>query len=253
MSQLVGATRCGASPPCGEAADAPSTTRRQRSSRAADLRGTRRFGVAAPAYRPAAAGGTSVQRIDRATTCVSPIPMRMRRGGAAGACGASVRSTASKIAADGLDDRTCRRAACASSARRASAWSASRRVALADPAVIVLDEATSSLDPATEGSSGASAGRGSGRPDGGHDRPPPVDGRASRPSSGDGARAVSSRSRPTTSSCEQGDRYARLWAVVASRPRSACVNTPNGYRPAARREVVVTVVTLGALQGRLAA
>jgi ATP-binding cassette subfamily B protein len=73
------------------------------------------------------------------------------------------------------------------------------RVALADPAVIVLDEATSSLDPATEAAVEARAGRGRRGPDGDHHRPPPLHRRARRPRGRDGPRAASSRPPRTTS------------------------------------------------------
>ena len=97
-------------------------------------------------HRAPAAGRTPVQRHDRG----------QRAPGAAGRVDDDVRGALRSIGAldrfESLPEGsrpTCRRAGSGSSAGERQLVGIAR-VALADPAVIVLDEATSSLDPATE-------------------------------------------------------------------------------------------------------
>ena len=84
--------------------------------------------------------------------------------------------------------RGARHRGAASGARRLSAGEKQlvslARAALADPAVLVLDEATSSLDPGTEVAGRARPRPADGGPHGHRHRPPPVDRRAGRPRRG---------------------------------------------------------------------
>ena len=107
------------------------------------------------------------------------------------------------------------------------------RVALADPDVIVLDEATSNLDPQTESLVERGAGRRCGRAHDDHDRAPALDRRAGRPRRRARPAAGWSRSPRTTSCCGASSHYARLWASwqagVGEGP------APRGGRTRARR------------------
>ena len=62
------------------------------------------------------------------------------------------------------------------------------RAFLADPAVLILDEATASLDIPSERHDPGRPADAARRPDGDHHRAPPVDGRDRRPGAGHGAR-----------------------------------------------------------------
>ena len=101
----------------------------------------------APAHRLRAAGGPSVLRDDRRQH-PARAPGRDRRGACGRRCGRSARWSDSRASPDGLATDVRSRGVRLSSGERQLVSLA--RVALADPAVIVLDEATSSLDPQTE-------------------------------------------------------------------------------------------------------
>ena len=85
------------------------------------------------------------------------------------------------------------------------------RAFLADPALLILDEATSSVDTRTEvlvqhAMAALRAG-----PDEFRDRAPAFDDPGRRPDPGDGVRARSSSRAPTTSCWQRGGAYAALY------------------------------------------
>ena len=131
-----------------EAADAPvRPDRRRRAARR--RRPARRHARLAAAARSSSCRRRATCSPARSpTTCGSRCRTRATSRSRT-RCAGSARSRASRRCPNGLRDRRARRAASRlSSGERQLVGLA--RVALADPTVIVLDEATSSLDPATE-------------------------------------------------------------------------------------------------------
>ena len=155
--------------------------------------------VAALADGHRAAGGVPVQRHDRREHRVRP-PRRHAgrgRGGRPGGRRARVHRRAARTAT------TPRSASAAPSSRpgSASSWR-SRAPLIADPRILVLDEATSNVDMHTEAQIENGLRRLLGGPHGDRHRPPPVDDPARRPDRGARPRARSS-SRARTTSCSR--------------------------------------------------
>ena len=163
--------------------------------------------VASPAYRAAAAGGPSVQRDDRGQRAARSSGGDGRGGAECAArhrCARTVRGLPNGLATD-VQTRGVR----LSAGERQLVGIA--RVALADPAVIVLDEATSSLDPATEAEvERALAAVAEGRTVVTIAHRLSTAERADRVAVMEHGRLVEVASHDEL--VEQGDRYARLWA-----------------------------------------
>ena len=86
------------------------------------------------------------------------------------------------------------------------------RAVLADPRVLILDDATSSVDPTKEHEIRAALARGDGRPDHADHRPPAGDDRARRPGRAARRRAASSPRAPTPSCSQTSERYRAVLA-----------------------------------------
>ena len=85
------------------------------------------------------------------------------------------------------------------------------RVLLKDPAIVILDEATSHLDSENEVADPAGPGRGARGADVARHRPPAVDHPRRRPDPGASTAAASSSGAPTTSWSAPGGLYAELY------------------------------------------
>ena len=85
------------------------------------------------------------------------------------------------------------------------------RAILADPRVLILDDATTSVDPTKEHEIRARAGRGDARPHDDHHRPPPGDDRAGRPRRAARRAAASSPRAPTRVCSTRARATARCW------------------------------------------
>ena len=111
------------------------------------------------------------------------------------------------------------------------------RALLADPRILILDDATSSVDAQTEAAIKRGLRRGDGRPDDVHRRPPDVDDLARRRDRGDGRRPDRrprlSRGAARALPAVRGDRRARH-----ARTRCSCSGTWSGARrwPAVSRD-----------------
>ena len=163
--------------------------------------------VALP-HRLRPAGGTPVLRLDRRQRAAR-APGGERRRGARGAAGDRRARRGSRRSPTGSRPDVRSRGVRLSAGERQLVSIA--RVALVDPAVIVLDEATSSLDPQTEAAVEHALSVLTPRAHGDHDRAPALDGGARRPRRRDGARAAR-RDRLTRRARRTGRPLRRLWA-----------------------------------------
>ena len=120
-------------------------------------------------------------------------------------------SSASRSLPEGLDTEVRERGSRLSAGEKQLVSLA--RAALADPAVLVLDEATSSLDPGTEVVVEQAMTAPHGGPHGHRDRPPPLHRRAGRPWSASSPTAASLELGTHDELVAQGDRYAALFAT----------------------------------------
>ena len=111
------------------------------------------------------------------------------------------------------------------------------RAVLADPRVLILDDATSSVDPTKEHEIRAALARGDGGPDDDDHRPPPGDDRARRPGRAARRRPASSP-RARTRSCSRRRRAYREVLAQADAPTSRRRSRAGGCRARAepRRE-----------------
>ena len=86
------------------------------------------------------------------------------------------------------------------------------RAVLADPRILILDDATSSVDPSKEHEIRSALARGDARPHDDHHRPPPRDDRARRPRRAARRRHASSPTARTTSCSRRTPRYREVLA-----------------------------------------